>query len=178
MRDVAAVLVLAQTNRDVAPHRTVFGLVAGIRRDVTPRAEVAVVGRTVVEVSVRPAPGKIAVVAPTVFGTDPAANLDAHVRARDVIEPHTVHAADPEYSTGFALTGRSAARALAIVNIPATEASNRLFPNCIPCLQESFLTTRFSARLERPCAAKCVIAAARSWSKPSTAQTKTTKCIC
>ena len=41
--DVAAVFVLAQSDRDVTAHRAVFGLVAGISRDVTASAEVAVV---------------------------------------------------------------------------------------------------------------------------------------
>src|SRR6185312_8208782 len=93
-RNVAAVLVLAETDRDVTAHRTVFGLVAGISRDVTAGAEVAVVCRPVVDVAVRPTPGEVAVVAPAIFGTDPAANLDAHVGARDVIEPDAVQAAD------------------------------------------------------------------------------------
>ena len=73
---------------------SVFGLVAGIGGDVATSAEVAVVGRPVVDVCVRPTPGKVAVLAPAVFGTDPAANLDAHVGARDVIKFHTVQAAN------------------------------------------------------------------------------------
>src|SRR4029077_13712768 len=79
---------------DVTAHRTVFGLVAGIGGDVATSAEVAVVGRPVVDVSVRPTPGEVTVLAPAVFGTDPEANLDAHVGARDVIESHTVQAAN------------------------------------------------------------------------------------
>ena len=79
--NVAAVLVLADTDRDVTAHRTVFGLVAGIGRDVTAGTEVAVVRRAVIDVLVRPTPGEVTVLTPAVFGTDPAANLDAHVGA-------------------------------------------------------------------------------------------------
>ena len=61
--NVAAVLALAQINRDVTAHRTVFGLVAGIGRDVATSAKVAVVGRPVVDVCVRPTPGEVAVLA-------------------------------------------------------------------------------------------------------------------
>src|SRR5262249_44793416 len=92
--DVAAVLVLGQTHGDITAHRAVFGLVAGICRDVATGTKVAVVRRTVVDVTVGPTPGELAVLAPAVLGTDPAANLDAHVGARDVIEPHAVQAAN------------------------------------------------------------------------------------
>ena len=63
--DVAAVLVLAETDRDVTAHRAVFGLVAGISRDVTTGTEVAVVGSAVVDVGVRPTPGEVTVVGPS-----------------------------------------------------------------------------------------------------------------
>src|SRR5262249_37784263 len=93
-RDIAAVLVLRQTHGDIAAHRAVFGLVAGIGRDVAAGADVAVVRRTVVAVAIYPTQGEVAILAPAVLGTDPAANLDAHVRARDVVEPHPIQAAN------------------------------------------------------------------------------------
>ena len=49
MPRVAAVLVLTETDRDVTAHGAVFGLVAGIDRDVAAGAKVAVVGRPGVE---------------------------------------------------------------------------------------------------------------------------------
>ena len=105
-RDVAAVIVLRDADRDVTAHRTVFGLVAGIGRDVTAGAEVAVVRRAVIDVLVRPTPGEVTVLAPAVFGTDPAANLDAHVGAGDVIESHTVQAANLHVLDRFGLNGK------------------------------------------------------------------------
>src|SRR5215813_5842696 len=87
-------LVFRNADRDVAAHRAVFGLVAGIGRDVAAGTEVAVVRRAVVDVVVRPTPGEVAVLAPAILGTDPAADLDAHVCAWDVVEPHTIQAAN------------------------------------------------------------------------------------
>src|SRR5262249_51142885 len=92
--NVAAVLVFGQTNGDVAAHRAVFGLVARIGGDVAAGTEVAVVRRTIVDVVVRPTPGKVAVLAPAIFGTHPATDLDAHVGARDVIEPDPIQRAN------------------------------------------------------------------------------------
>ena len=105
-RNVAAVFVFRHAERDIAAHRTVFGLVAGVGRDVAASTEVAVIGQTVVDVVVRPTPGEVAVLAIAVFGADPAADLDAHVGAGDVIEPHTVQAANLHVLDRFGLDGK------------------------------------------------------------------------
>ena len=89
-------VVVRQTDRDVAAQRTVFGLRAGIGRDVTTVTGHEVVGRAVVDVGGRGAPkrtvGHVAVVAVAHLHTDPTANLDAGIGARDVIETRTVQA--------------------------------------------------------------------------------------
>src|SRR5689334_4497912 len=98
-------LVFRQANGDIAADRAVFGLVAGVRRDVAAGPEVAVVARAVVDILVRPTPGEVTVLAVTVFGTDPAADLDAHVGAGNVVEPHTVQAANLHVLDRFDGTG-------------------------------------------------------------------------
>src|SRR5689334_8642466 len=105
-RDVAAVFVFRNADRDVTANRAVFGLVAGISSDVTASAEVTVVGRAVVDVGARPTPGEVTILTPAVFGADPAANLDAHVGAGDVVEPHTVQAANLHVLDRFGLDGK------------------------------------------------------------------------
>ena len=85
-------VVVRQTDRDVTAQRTVFGLRAGIGRDVTTVAGHEVVGRAVVDVGGHRTVGHVAVVAVAHLHTDPTANLDASIGARDVIETRTVQA--------------------------------------------------------------------------------------
>ena len=99
------VVARAQTDRDVAAHRAVFGLVAGIGRDVTADAEVVVVGVAVVDVAVLHSQANCRS-RPKLLGADPAADLDAHIGAGDVIEPHTVQAANLHVLDRLGLNGK------------------------------------------------------------------------
>ena len=76
----------------IAANRTVFGLVAGIGRDVAADTPPIVVGRVVVHEAILDV-GRRAVHAVGRFDAYPTANLDAHIGAGNVIEPHTVQAA-------------------------------------------------------------------------------------
>src|SRR5664279_4485683 len=104
-RVVEAFRVGAQTNRDVAANRAVFGLVASISRDVTAFTPPQVVGVAVVAVRVKGRNGRT-VHAPGSFGANPAADLQAHVSARDVIEPRTVQATDLHVLDRLGLDGK------------------------------------------------------------------------
>ena len=79
----------------IGTHRAVGRLVAGVEGDVTARAPGRVVGRAVVDVGVGERTGRgAAVVVVIVLLTHPAADFQAHIGARDVVEPHTVQAAN------------------------------------------------------------------------------------
>jgi len=105
-RNVAAVLVFRHAEGDIAAHRAVFGLVTRIRRDVAASTEVAVIGKTVVDIVIRPTPGEVAVLAPAIFGTDPAADLDAHIGAGDVVKPDPIQAANLHVLDRLGLYGK------------------------------------------------------------------------
>src|SRR5262245_38036490 len=99
-------LVLRNANGNIATHRAVFGLIARVRRDVAAGAEIAVVRGTIVDVVVRPTPGEVAVLPIAIFSTDPAADLDAHVSAGNVVEAHPIQAADLDVLNGLRLDGK------------------------------------------------------------------------
>src|SRR6266851_3793072 len=96
----------AQTNGDVAADRAIFRLVARISRDVATRTERAVARVTALNVIVERTPGHVAVIAIGVFGTDPAAHLQAHVGAGDVIKPDAVQATNLHVLDRFGLDGK------------------------------------------------------------------------
>jgi hypothetical protein len=77
-----------------------------IRRDVAAGTEVAVVVERLLTLCVRPTPGEVAVLAPAIFGTDPAADLDAHIGAGDVIEPDPIQAANLHVLDRLGLYGK------------------------------------------------------------------------
>src|SRR4029453_828281 len=85
--------VALNTNGEIATHRAVFGLVAGIGRDVAADTIPEVVREPVVDVATLHA-GRSAVHAVGRFEAHIAADLDAHISARDVIETHPVQAAN------------------------------------------------------------------------------------
>ena len=78
-------------------------------------------------VTVRPTPGEVTVLTPAVFGTDPAANLDAHVGARDVIESHTVQAANLHVLDRFGLNGKIGCLRPSYRNEPRCRAKEKTF---------------------------------------------------
>ena len=127
MPDVAAVLVFRQADRDVATDRAVFGLVTGVCRDVATGTEVAVVRRAVVGVGARPSPGEVAVLAVAIFGADPAADLDAHVGAGDVIEPDAVQATNLHVLDRFGLNGKIGCLRPSYRNEPRCRAKEKTF---------------------------------------------------
>ena len=85
--------VALNTNGEIAAHRPVFGLVAGIGRDVAADTIPEVVRPAVVNVATLDA-GRCAVHTVGRFKPHIAADLDAHISARDVIETHPVQAAN------------------------------------------------------------------------------------
>ena len=85
-------VVAREADRDVRAQGAVFGLRAGIGRDVATVTGVEVSGRTVCNVGDHRTVGHVAGVAVGRLHTNPAANLDASIGARDVIETRTVQA--------------------------------------------------------------------------------------
>ena len=85
-------VVAREADRDVRAQGAVFGLRAGIGRDVATVTGVVVSGRTVVGVAAQRTVAHVAGVAVRRLQTNPAANLDARIGARDVIETRTVQA--------------------------------------------------------------------------------------
>ena len=105
-RRVQADVAGAHTNGDIAADRAVFRLVAGISRDVATRTERAVARGTVTVVAVERTPGHVAVIAIGGFGADPAAHLQAHIGAGDVIEPDAIQATNLHVLDRFGLNGK------------------------------------------------------------------------
>jgi hypothetical protein len=126
---VGARAVGAQTDCEIAAHAAVFGLAARVRRDIAPRAPDAVVGRAIVDVCVRPAPGEIAVGAIGIFGADPPADLDAHVGAWNVIKSHTVQAADFDVVDRFCLKRQIGPLRACNRNQPRRRAKQKALPH-------------------------------------------------
>ena len=100
-------LVGADTDRDVAAHRTVFGLIAGIGGDVTAHAPPLVVGGAVIQVrrSSRRSASKTRS-CPSRIRRGPSRHLQAHVGAGNVIEPDPVQAANLHVLDRLGLYGK------------------------------------------------------------------------
>ncbi len=105
---VASRTLRAATDGDVAAQGAELGLRAGISRDVTARLpRPAVVARPGVDVG-RPevTVGQVAVRVDTQVLTDPTADLEAGIGARDVIEPRTIQTANLHVLDRFGLNGK------------------------------------------------------------------------
>src|SRR5581483_8034585 len=103
---VNAEVVGVDADGDIGAHRAVGGLVTRIGRDVTARRAAVVVGGAAIRLAVERAGRAAAAVSPEQLLTDPATDLQAHVGARDVIEPHTVQAANLHVLDRFGLDGK------------------------------------------------------------------------
>ena len=84
----------AEPGGDIGAGHAVFGLVADVDGDVAARPHRLVAGGAAVGVGVERPPRHVAVAAPRRFAADPAADLDAQIGARHVVEAGAIEAAD------------------------------------------------------------------------------------
>src|ERR1019366_934993 len=105
--DAGARATGAVTERDIAAHRAVLGLVTGVRGDVAThlRTQVSRGPRAVLAGRQR-AVGGVSVVPPGVINARPAADFQAHIGARDVIEPRTIQTANLHVLDRLGLYGK------------------------------------------------------------------------
>lgn len=136
-RVVEAGVVLADADGDVAAHRAVSGLAAGVGGDIAAGAHHAVVGGAGVGVVRERTPaGEVADAAPAILEAGPAADLQADVGARNVVEPCAVERANLHVLDRFGLDGKIGCRhAVAVTARAAAPPRRRLFTIFILNLQ-------------------------------------------
>jgi len=99
-------VVTRSTNRDVGTESAVFGLRTGVSRDVATVTGAIVARRAIGFVTDQRAVRHVAGVVITVLHADPAADLDAGIGARDVIEPRTIQTTNLHVLDRLGLDGK------------------------------------------------------------------------
>ena len=117
----------AQTNRDIATQRAVFGLVARIRRNVA--ADTGPVGRWCKRLFTSPNGTRwwSTVYVTRCLKAHPTADFEAHVCAGDVIEPHAVQATNLHVLDRRGLDGKIGCLRPSYCNEPRCRAEEKTF---------------------------------------------------